>query len=105
MTKNTLLVVNLEEGPELSLEEICHACHVPSDFIQEVIEFGIIDPRGATLETWRFNADHLRRVRTVVHLHHDLEVNLAGAAVVLDLLDELQRMRARLEVFEKRNYR
>jgi len=102
MTKNTLVVVSIEEYPELTLEEICRACHVPADFIQDIVDFGIIEPRGTSVETWRFDAEHLRRVRTVVHLHHDLEVNLAGAALVLDLLDELQRMRARLEVFEKK---
>ncbi|MHB1947604.1 MAG: chaperone modulator CbpM [Gammaproteobacteria bacterium] len=103
MTKNNLVIVSIEEYPELTLEEICHACHVPADFIQDIIDFGIIEPHGASIASWRFDAEHLRRVRTVVHLHHDLEVNLAGAALVLDLLDELQRMRARLAVFEKRS--
>jgi len=102
MAKNSLVVVSIEEYPVLTLEEICHACHVPSAFIQDMIDHGIIEPRGSSIETWRFDAEHLRRVRTTVHLHHDLEVNLAGAGLVLDLLDELTRMRARLEVFEKK---
>jgi chaperone modulatory protein CbpM len=36
-----------------------------------------------------------------MHLQRDLDINVAGAALVLDLLDELESLRARLRRFEE----
>lgn len=96
MTKN-LVVVTVEEIPELSLDELCHACGVTPEFIQDLINYGAIEP----MDKLRFAADHLRRVQTIVHLQNDLEVNLAGAALALDLMDEMERLRRRVEILEK----
>ena len=99
MSKNTMIVVTevlIDEQPKLNLDELCAACQVTPEFIDDLIDYGILE-----LESTEFNAEHLRRVRTVVRLQHDLEVNLPGAAVILDLMDELDDMRKQLEVVEK----
>jgi len=101
MAKTSLIVITAEDHPELTLEEICHACHVTPDFIQEMMEHGAIEPKGFSLETWRFEASHLHRVRTAAHLHQDLEINSAGVALVLDMLDQMAEMQARLELLKK----
>jgi len=38
----------------------------------------------------------LQRARTALRLTHDLELNAPGAALVLDLLDQIDTLRARL---------
>jgi len=101
MTKKSLAVVSVEESLELSLDETCHAYSVPLSFILEMIEHGIIEPRGASQEIWRFDTIHLHRIRTATHLHHDLEINMPGVALILDMLDDMQKMQARLDWFEK----
>lgn len=101
MAKNSLVVISIEEHPELTLSELCTACHVTPEFVQELIGYGAIEPRGSSIETWRFDADHLRRIRAILRLEHDLEINHAGAALVLDLMNEMKRMQTRLEVLEK----
>jgi chaperone modulatory protein CbpM len=45
---------------------------------------------------WRFSGTHLRRATVALRLQRDLGVNLAGAALALELLDELDTLRARL---------
>jgi chaperone modulatory protein CbpM len=42
----------------------------------------------------------VRRVEIALRLQRDLQVNLAGAALALDLLEETQRLRARLQSLE-----
>jgi chaperone modulatory protein CbpM len=42
----------------------------------------------------------VRRVRCALELKRDLGVNWAGAALALELLDELNSLRARLRRFE-----
>lgn len=96
-----LMVISVEENPEFTLEEICRVCEVSPDFVYEMIEYGAIDPRGFSKETLLFDENHLRRIRTINHLYHDLEVNMAGAALVVDMMEEMERMRAQIELFEK----
>ena len=55
-------------------------------------EAGILEPRGQAPGTWRFPGTSVTHVRIVVRLQRDLGVNLAGAALVLDLLDRLKRL-------------
>ena len=62
----------------------------------ELIEEGVIVPGGDAPEVWRFSALHLRRARVAIRLQRDLGVNLAGAALALQLLDELDTLRSQL---------
>lgn len=101
MSNKKLMVINLEEHPLLSLEELCRACDVTSDFIQDLIEYGVLEPQGEAMADWRFPSEHLHRVKAVERLQQDLEVNLAGAAMILELMDQMEEMRVRLELFEK----
>lgn len=104
MSKNNLVVVTIEEYPELTLEEICHDCGVSPEYVQELIEYAAVQPKQKTAEL-RFDADQIRRVKTILHLQHDLEVNLAGAALALDLMDEIKQMREQIELFEKHYFK
>lgn len=87
-----------EEPAELTLAEICRACAVQTEFIVELVEEGVLEPVGQEPQRWRFTYTHLRRVRVASHLQRDLRVNLAGAALGLELLDEIEALRARLQV-------
>ena len=64
-----------------------------------MVEEGILDPEGENPETWRFPGTSLTHVRIVVRLQRDLGINLAGTALVLDLLNRLARLPAKKEGF------
>jgi len=86
----------MEEGVELSLAEMCRACRLPAEQLFELVEEGVVEPLGRDPAQWRFRGVSVRRVRCAVRLERDLGLNVAGAALVLDLLEELEAMRARL---------
>lgn len=88
----------LEEQTELTLAEVCRACAVQADFIVELVEEGVLVPVGREPHHWRFSGTHMRHARVALRLHRDLGVNLAGAALALQLLDEVEALRARLRV-------
>jgi chaperone modulatory protein CbpM len=100
MTDNDLLKALaaelVEEDMELSLADLCRACQLPAERVFELVDEGVIEPLGRQPARWRFRAVSIRRVRCVQRLERDLGVNVAGAALVLDLLDELERLRGRL---------
>lgn len=85
-----------EEEIELSLADLCRACRMPAERVFELVEQGVIEPLGRDPARWRFRAVSVVRVRCAQRLERDLGVNMAGAALAIELLEELQRLRARL---------
>jgi len=86
----------LGEDVELTLVELCRTCQLPAEQVYELVDEGIIEPRGREPARWRFRWTSVHRVRCALRLQRDLGVNLAGAALALDLLEELDSLRARL---------
>jgi chaperone modulatory protein CbpM len=104
MKKDSLTLLSgdlLEEDVELSLAQICRACRLSAEQIVELVDQGVIEPRGREPVSWRFQGISLRRVHFTQHMQRDLGVNAPGAALALDLLDELEQLRSRLRRFEK----
>ncbi|RDI41812.1 chaperone modulator CbpM [Aquicella lusitana] len=99
--KEIMIIADYTSDTPVSLEEICEICNISADFIQDLIEYEIVHPEGELPEEWQFDLDELQRIKTALRLQRDLEVNLAGVAVVLDLLDEMERLRARMAMLEK----
>lgn len=89
-----------DEHLELSLLELCEACELHAERLIEMVQEGVLEPRGPAPASWRFDALALERVRITVRLQRDLDINLAGAALILDLLDELQALRRRARILE-----
>lgn len=90
----------LEDQTGLSLEDICRACAAEAGRIIELVNEGVLAPIGAAPDDWRFTGIHLHRARVALRLESDLGVNLAGAALALELLDELDTLRTRLQRLE-----
>ena len=87
----------LEEQTELSLADLSQACAAQTARIVELVDEGVLAPAGgASPESWHFTGLHLQRARVALRLENDLGVNLPGAALALELLDELDSLRARL---------
>lgn len=92
--------VVIGENKTLTLAELSRACNANADWIISLVEEGIIEPRGRGIKQWRFSSICLRRARSVRRFQEDLGVNLPGAALVLELLEELEELRAKLRQLE-----
>jgi chaperone modulatory protein CbpM len=85
-----------DESAVLTLEDLSRMCAVDQRHIVEFVEEGILNVVDVRTE-WHFSGAALRRARIAVRLERDLELNLAGVALALDLLDELQQLRHELK--------
>jgi chaperone modulatory protein CbpM len=85
----------LDESVTLTLTEVCIACRVEEAQIIELVEEGIIEP-DLRRRDWVFSSVQLSRAGRALRLQRDLDINAAGVALVLDLLEELEALRARL---------
>jgi len=85
--------VVLDENFRLTLLEICRICEVSAERVIELVDAGVIEVEGAEPLHWRFDALAFRRLQAALRLERDLGINPAGAALALDLLEELRRLR------------
>lgn len=100
MSSHDLLPVHtgtVIEDDSLTLEQLCRACGVHAEWVISLVEESIIEPQGNEIHVWRFSGASLVRVRSALRLQHDLGLNMAGIALVLDLMEELEDLRAELK--------
>ena len=101
MTRTNVSLVHyqvVEEEVQMSLTELCQACDADRELVQQLVEHGVLEPQGSTPQAWVFAGASLRRTRVALRLLHDLELNLPGAALAVDLLDEIARLQRALQV-------
>lgn len=84
------------------MEEFCRLVELPADCLIEIVEQGIVDPSGDRPEEWLFDASALAVVRRAARLQHDLQIDWAGIALALSLLDELEQLRAENRMLRQR---
>ena len=101
---DSLTGIILEEETRLSLRELCDACAVHVEFITELVDEGVIEPSGYEKSHWCFSGISLQRIRKAKRLQQDLGINLAGVALALDLMDEVQQLRAQLRKLSGTDY-
>lgn len=85
------------EEDYLTLAQLCQACGTHAEWIISLVEESILEPHGETVSAWHFSGVSLIRARSALRLQRDLGLNLAGIALVLDLLEELDYLRIQLQ--------
>jgi len=62
----------------------------------EFVEEGVLHVVDVSTE-WRFSGDAVRRARLALRLERDLELNLAGVALAVELIEEISQLRRELK--------
>jgi chaperone modulatory protein CbpM len=97
MTDQEILTgIVIGDDGALSIEELARACRAESQWVCELVAEGVLAPQGHEVSAWRFRASDLRCALRIARLQRDFGASLDAAAVMLDLLDEVERLRTRL---------
>lgn len=91
----------LSHDTEFTLVELCRSCRLSAEQVFALVEEGVIEPRGANPGQWRFRAICVKRVQRAYRLERDLGVNMAGAALIIDLIEEIEQLKTRLRRLER----
>jgi chaperone modulatory protein CbpM len=97
MHEEAALNGTLLDGPCLTLEDIARAAAVSLEWLTVRIDEGLIAASGAAAADWRFSPGALQRVRRMSIIERDFEAGPELAALVADLLEEVDALRNRLE--------
>jgi len=91
----------VDDATRYALRDLCDLCAVRAEFVAELVEAGVVTPAGPAPSQWRFSIEAVIRLRKAQRLQRDLDINLSGIALALDLLDDLQTMRSRVQTLEQ----
>lgn len=80
----------------LTLEELCVACAVEPLWVIHHVEEGLLPPLSGPVDSWRFSSACLTRTRRMRALERDFDAVPELAALMVDLLEEVESLRARV---------
>lgn len=99
MANNLPLSGVLLDDVALTLDELALACQVEPDWVIRHVQAGVLGEDGSVeLTAIRFRSGDLVRARRLRNLEQAFDANEDIAALVLDLGDEIARLRTRLRV-------
>ena len=78
-----------------SLESAASITQTSIAVIEIYVQLGVIEPTGSML-----HSREIARIAQIQRLRQDLGLNLAGAAMVLDMAQEIAQLRAQLRVYQ-----
>jgi chaperone modulatory protein CbpM len=96
MRDEDLLIGSLLEDACLTLEQLCSACALSQDWVERRVREGLLPIAGETPGDWRFSSRDLRRARVMWRYEVDFEAAPELAALLADLTEEIDALRARL---------
>jgi len=75
---------------------LCRACDAPEDQVRAWVDEGALLPEDPRAGEWHFASAALQRARAAARLARDFEIDAPAIALVLDLMDEIERLKTRL---------
>ncbi|MBT0963963.1 chaperone modulator CbpM [Denitromonas iodatirespirans] len=96
MREEDLLIGSLLEETWMTLEQVAAACAVEPDWLRRHIDEGLFPHAECVSGVWRFTRVGLVRARRMRQLERDFDAAPELAALMADLLEEMDRLRARL---------
>jgi chaperone modulatory protein CbpM len=84
----------------LSLTELVVFCDTNADWVVTLVDHGVVTPITRADAEWEFTPVHIARARKAARLMRDLGLNVAGVALVLDLIEERDALTRKLALMD-----
>ena len=96
MFANQIVTGVLIDEVALELEELARAVQVEPDWVVRHVQAGVLGEGSVQATVLRFRSSDLARARRLLELERHFDADEELAALVIDLADEVRRLRARL---------
>lgn len=93
MRDDDVLIGTLMEESWLTLEQMASACRVEPEWLVIHLDEGLFPQAESVAGIWRFSETCLRRARRMHDLERDFDAVPELAALVADLLEEMDALR------------
>lgn len=85
-----------------SAQDLCQAMHISEHCLVEIVENGIVEPKGQSFIDWSFDNESFSLVRRAIRIQRDLELDWAATALAISLLNEVDKLRAENNYLKQR---
>lgn len=99
---NSLQPEALLDLADCTLQELCELGAFDEHFVIQCVEQGIAPVAGQQVPDWLFPAASVLRIRKAWRLHRDLDVHLGSLALILELLEERDRLHREVSELRQR---
>ncbi|WER47961.1 chaperone modulator CbpM [Cupriavidus sp. WKF15] len=96
MSDNDVLIAYRMDDAWLTLEQVAAACMVEPEWLKRHVDEGLFPHAVSVAGVWRFSSASLLRARRMRQLERDFEAVPELAALVADLLEEMDDLQARM---------
>ena len=93
--------VLVDEDSTVSFVDICQHYDIPEDMLLDMIEHGLVQQASATSKMIQIHKGTLSRIQSARRLQSDLGINVPGAVLALELLDQLEKIRHELQILKR----
>lgn len=85
----------------ISVEDYCNYYRIEADFIHQLHQQGLLTMQLEDQKGF-LTFEQLPDIEKFIHLHYDLDINLAGIEAIHHLLDRMCDLQQRLSVLQNR---
>lgn len=92
----------VDEKHRYDLNSFAHICGQSPEWVLQLIEYDIL-PHRLTASDLHFLVDDISRAQKAYRLHRDFDASLTAVAVILDLIEELDKFRVEQKTVDIRD--
>jgi chaperone modulatory protein CbpM len=96
MRDDDIVIGTLLDESWLTLEQVAATCQVEPDWLQRHIDEGLVPQLESVGGIWRLSGAMVTRIRRTRQVERDFDALPELAALVADLLEEMDELRAEL---------
>lgn len=74
---------------------------ITPDIMAEIAELGWIEPARTNTDDYLFTVRDVYRIQKLMRLSHDLEVNITGASIIVDLMARIEELEMEMEKLQR----
>jgi len=97
------LTVWRTEHSLLTLEDLASAVGLHPELVDVFVRYQLVEPTVHTGSCALFPTSSVERLNRILRLRHDLGVNLAGVAVILEMMERVERLQTELRQWRERS--
>ena len=103
MSEKTTVVraVVLDEDMTIGAGQLCESLGLDLSELVACVQEGFVEPFGDSPDTWSFPGPALKRLHTLLRLRRGLNIDLAGAVLAVELLEDITHLRERVHALEE----
>jgi DNA-binding transcriptional MerR regulator len=97
------LTVWRTEHSLLTLEELASTAGLSPELVDVFVRYQLVEPTMYTGSCPLFQTSTVDRLQRILRLRHDLGLNLAAVAVILEMIERIEELQAELRILRGRD--